>query len=99
MGDLKQDTYTVSGLSFRIFSGAVLQVLHDVKRALHGLMTFNPFAVHHCSDSAVIMFKRRAVQPLKLVAHLPLPPCLFLFSISVCRFHKTFEKRVGSVGS
>ena len=57
VGNLKQDTYAVSRFSFRVFSGAVFQIFHDSQSVFHRLMAFYPFAVYHCPDTAVVMFK------------------------------------------
>ena len=36
MGNLQKNTYTVTGLAFRILTGSVLQILYDLQRILYG---------------------------------------------------------------
>ena len=69
MGDLKQDPHTVAGFSFCVFSRPVLQVLHNVERPFHRQVAFDPPAVHHGADPAVIMFKCGTIESLLLFSH------------------------------
>ena len=69
MRNLKEDSHTVSGFSFCIFSSSVLQIFYDMKGSLHCQMAFDPFAVYHCADTAVVMLKDGAVQSLLLFSH------------------------------
>ena len=57
MGNLRQDTYPVPGLSFRVLSRAVLQVLHDLQRIFHDRTRFHTFDIYACADAAIIVFK------------------------------------------
>ena len=67
MGDLQHDAHTVPGLSFRILPSAVLQVLYDMKRALHGQVALLSILIHHRADPAVVMFKSRGIKPPHLL--------------------------------
>ena len=69
MGDLKQNPHTVAGFPFCVFSRPVLQVLHNVERPLHRQMAFDPPAVHHGADPAVVMFKCGTIESLLLFSH------------------------------
>ena len=55
MGDLQHDAHAVPGLSFRILPCTVLQVLYDMKRALHGQVALFSILIHHRADPAVVM--------------------------------------------
>ena len=57
VGDLQQDTYTVSGLSLCIFSCAMLQIFYDFQSIFYCGVAFDAFAVDDCSDTTVIMLK------------------------------------------
>ena len=62
MGDLRQDTHAVAGLSFRILSCAVLQIFHDLQRIFHGGTGFYSLDVHTRADTAVVMLKPLLMQ-------------------------------------
>ena len=84
MRDLQHDAHTVPGLSFRIFSRAVLQVLYNMKRTLHGQVALLSILVHHRADPAVVMFKSRGIKPPHLLVFhhtnlLCLPVLSFLY--------------------
>ena len=64
MGNLGQDSHAVPCFAFRIFSRAMLQMLHNLKRIRHDPVAFFPMDAGHRADPAVIVFKLRAVKPL-----------------------------------
>ena len=70
MLDLKKDAHTVSGLSFRVLSRPVLQVLYDLKSSRHRAVALFPFNINDRADTAVVMFKALAVQPLLVLIRL-----------------------------
>ena len=57
MGNLGQNTDTVTGLAFRILTGSVLQILYDLQRILYGSTAFLTVNIDTGSDTAVIMLK------------------------------------------
>lgn len=57
VGDLGQNTYTVTGLTFRILTGSVLQILYDLQRILNSSAAFLSMNIDTGSDTAVIMLK------------------------------------------
>jgi len=57
MGDLQEDTYTVSGFSFCIFSCTMFQIFYDFQSILYSSVAFDTFAVDDRSDTTVIMLK------------------------------------------
>ena len=73
MGNLKQDTDTVTGLAFRILARAMLQILYNIKCPLHRIMALSSLHVHDSADTAVIMLKPRIIQsffgPLHFFQH------------------------------
>ncbi len=70
VGDLGQNTDTVTGLTFRILTGSVLQILYDLQRILYSSAALLSMNIDTGSDTAVIM--------LNLI-------CLFLFRTSFAR--------------
>ena len=61
MGNLQQDPDAVPCFSLAVFSGAVLQMRHDLQRVFYGIVRFLPLNIDNGSDSAVIVFKSRVV--------------------------------------
>ena len=57
VGDLGQNTDTVTGLTFRILTGSVLQILYDLQRILNSSAAFLSMNIDTGSDTAVIMLK------------------------------------------
>ena len=57
MGNLGQNTDTVTGLAFRILTGSVLQILYDLQRILYGRAALLSVNIDTGSDTAVIMLK------------------------------------------
>ena len=57
VGDLGQNTDTVTGLAFRILTGSVLQILYDLQRILYGRAALLSVNIDTGSDTAVIMLK------------------------------------------
>ena len=57
VGDLQQDTYTVSGLSLCIFSCTMLQIFYDFQSIFYCGVAFDAFTVDDRSDTTVIMLK------------------------------------------
>ena len=57
VGDLQEDTYTVSGLSFCIFTCTMFQIFYDFQSIFHCSVAFDTFAVDDRSDTTVIMLK------------------------------------------
>ena len=57
VGDLGQNTDTVTGLTFRILTGSVLQIFYDLQRILNGSAAFLSVNIDTGSDTAVIMLK------------------------------------------
>ena len=57
VGDLGQNTDTVTGLAFRILTGSVLQILYDLQCILHGRAALLSVNIDTGSDTAVIMLK------------------------------------------
>ena len=55
MGDLKQDAYAVTGLSFRILACAVFECLNDLKCAVNDSSFLKTVDVDHSTDTAVVM--------------------------------------------
>ena len=62
MGNLKQDSHTVAGLSLGILSCPVLQIFYDLQRIGHGLVCLYPFHADNSADTAVVMLKFGTVQ-------------------------------------
>ena len=73
VGNLGQDSHAVPGLSFRILSRTVLQMLHDPERIRHDPMALFAADIDHRSDPAVIVFEFRPVKALwrLTLSHLP----------------------------
>ena len=65
VGDLQHDADTVSGLSFRVFTGAMLEILYNVESLLHGAVTLDAFDIGYGTDTAVVMLKARIVKTRK----------------------------------
>ena len=89
VGHLGQDTDTVTGLAFCIFTGSVLQVFNDFQGIFYGLVTFLTFNIHTGTDTAVIMLKFLPVKRsfgefILYFKHLLFPPITSL--PQVCRF-------------
>ena len=57
MRDLEKDPHSVSGLSLRVFSGSVFQMLYDSQSVCNCFVGFFAFNIHNCSNTAVIMLK------------------------------------------
>ena len=57
VGNLGQNTDTVTGLAFRILTGSVLQILYDLQRILYGRAALLSVNIDTGSDTAVIMLK------------------------------------------
>ena len=64
--DLCQDPDSVSGFSFCILAGPMLQVLHDRKGVIHQTMALAAFHIDNGADPAVIMLEGRIIKPLLL---------------------------------
>ena len=62
MGDLRQNTNTVTGLTFCILSGTMLQILNDLQCIFNGFSALHTLNVYTGTDTAVIMLKLRTVQ-------------------------------------
>ena len=70
MGDLYHDSHAVAGLAFRVFSGAVLQILYDAERIRYSLVGFDTSNIDHRADAAVVMFKTGIIHALRGTFHL-----------------------------
>ena len=98
MGDLEKDTDAIAGFSFCIFTCTMLQILYDLKSICNSIMCFLSFYINNGSDTAVIMFKFRAVEALLLISltsliFLILSLQLLLPSFFInCRLHKSTEQ-------
>ena len=55
MGDLKQYSYAVTGLTLGIFSGAVFQCLNDLQGAVNDSSFLKAVNVYDSADTAVVM--------------------------------------------
>lgn len=76
VGDLEEDAHAVTGLSLSVLSRSMLQLLHDFQRTVHRLIALAALDVHHGSDAAGIVLKRRVIQAALLIAfsvHLDFP--------------------------
>ena len=69
MGNLKENTYTVTGFSLCIFSCTMLQIFHDPQSICDRIMGLLSFDVDHCTDTTVVMFKFGTVKPLLCFHH------------------------------
>ena len=69
VGDLKKDTDTITGFSFCILTSTMLKILYDLKSIGNCIMCFLSFYINNGSDTAVIMFKFRAVEALLLICY------------------------------
>ena len=69
MRNLSQNTNTVSGLSFCILSGSVLQMLNDAQCSCHCVVSLPALDIYNCTDTTVVMFKTFAVQALLRCFH------------------------------
>ena len=59
--DLKQDPHAVPGLSLRIFSRSVLQMLYDLERSRYGTVAFLSLDIYDRADPAVVVLKAFSV--------------------------------------
>ena len=57
MGDLKENAHAVAGLPGGILAGPVLQLLHDLQRAVYRAVRARSGDVHHRADPTGIMFE------------------------------------------
>ncbi len=57
MGNLQKNSYAVSRFPFRILSCPVFQILYNLQCIFYGLVGLDSLNIHHCADSAVVMFK------------------------------------------
>ena len=55
MGNLHQYAYTVAHLSGGVFSGPVLQALHNGQSIVHDGVAGNAVNAHHRADAAGVM--------------------------------------------
>ena len=62
VGNLKHDSYAVSGFPFCVLSGPVLQILHDVEGLVHCFMGLESLNIGYRSDSTVIVFESGVIQ-------------------------------------
>ena len=71
MGNLQKDPNTVTSLSLCILSCTMLQMFYDPEGIRNSFMCFFAFNVYNCTDTAVVMLKFPAIQPLVLLSLLP----------------------------
>ena len=64
MGNLQKDTYTVTGLAFRILTCTMLQMFYDPESICNSFMCFLSFDIDNCTDTTVVMLKFLAIQAL-----------------------------------
>ena len=61
MGNLRQNSNTVSGLSLSVFSRTMLQIFHDFQSIIHNCVTLLPTDIYNGSNTAVVVFERRFI--------------------------------------
>ena len=74
--NLQKDTNTITGLSFCIFTGTMLQMFYNPERIGNCIMSFFTFYIYNNTDPAVVVFKFTAVQTMIFSAyflHIHLP--------------------------
>ena len=57
MGNLRQNSHAITCFSFRILTGTMLQVFHNLQSIFHCLTAFSALDIDAGTDTAVIMFK------------------------------------------
>ena len=96
MGNLKQNSDSVSGLSFCVFPRPVFKIFHNLKRLADYPVCLFSLYIYDCADSAVIVLQHRAVQSL-FSFHLILPFASFLFLMLCRRFDKARKQRMRTI--
>ena len=61
MGYLEQNTYTITGLAFRILTCTVFKILNNLQGILNNLMCLNTLDIDNRTYTTVIVLKIRAV--------------------------------------
>ena len=61
MGNLKQNTDTIAGLTVCILSRSMLQILDNFQSILHGLVSLDSLDIDNRTNSAVIMLESRII--------------------------------------
>lgn len=62
VADLQQNAHAVTGLTFSILAGTVLQPFHNGQCIVHGLVAFAALDIHHSANAAGIVLKLWIVQ-------------------------------------
>ena len=66
MGNLKQDTHPIAGLTGGVLAGAVLQLFHDLQGVVHRLVGGMAVNSNHRADAAGVVFPLGNIQSFLL---------------------------------
>ena len=81
---LKENTYTITSLTFRILTCSVFEILYDTKSIRYCLMSLYSFDAYNCTDTTVIVYELWVIKSrlLFLIFHSPIIlSCIICYQI------------------